>query len=96
MTRLIAGLLLIIGLVWFVDVYAGPYVEVGVGINGLRDNNQWEDGNELGTNWGAGYMWHINQWTIDAGYQHYSQYGFVSEYESTLDAANLTLRYEWL
>lgn len=85
------------------SVWAGPYVEAGVGFNGINEANDWDDCNDLGANIGLGYMWHLDNWTMDLGYQHYSQWMCgppFSDYEdgkveSNFDAVNLTVRYEW-
>jgi len=92
-------LLLAVGLVTM-PAMAGPYVEIGLGINGLNPANDWDDCNTAGANLGAGYMWHLDDnWIVDLGYQHYSQYlcgpPLDDQGESNLDSINITLRYEW-
>ena len=81
------------------NVQAGFYVEVGAGVTGLNSANNWDDSGEVGANMGFGYIHRIDNWAVDFGYQHYSSYDkgwpIDDRYESNLDAANITLRYEW-
>lgn len=78
---------------------AGPYIEIGVGKNGVRQD-EWGGRDRTGGWLGFGYVWHPSlEWEIDLGWDHMSQPAlgdpFNGKKEDSNDSITLQIRYEW-
>ena len=78
-----------------VSLSAGPYIELGVGKNGL--NQRWEGSDSMGCYFGLGYNHRWQDYEIDAAWRHSSQCtrgdGFDEREEDSLDSIGVYGRY---
>ena len=103
MTRLIAGLLLIVGLVWFFDTYACEphfYFQAHAGKQGQwtdKDTDQdWDGTKAVAAIFRVGYKHPVNNWlSVGAETAHNSHWNkgepFDDDGESYLDSASVFL-----